>query len=159
MSNEVISHKCSYAPIPCISQDKNHPGWGSCRTCTGAETCHDGFQEDFHPRPNHVWEAKATFEYAVMTWRVELPSYQPGTKRWWLTVWAGGREFVTSCNENPFDRQLDKQGVLAERYAKERALMEMVQELSRHLSAAVDVSYGINSQTLTILRRKSGSWG
>jgi len=157
--SEDKTYKCFYMPIEGVREDSNHPGLGSCRTCTQGETCPDRFQEEFHPKPNHVWEAKATFEYAVMTWRVELPIHKDGTKRWWLTVWAGGHEFCTSCNENPFDLKLDSMGVLAERYAKERAFMQMTQELSSHLSAAVDASYGINSQTLTILRRKTGSWG
>lgn len=157
MSNEQA--KCSYIPISSIREDKNHPGWGSCRTCTGVETCIHRLQEDFRPKPNHTWEAKATFEYAVMMWREEKALQNDGTNYWWLTVWAGGYEFVTSCKENPFDLTLDQQGILAERYAKERALLEMVQLISNRLSAAVDLSYGINSQTITILRRKSGSWG
>lgn len=154
-----LTYLCPYSPVENVKADPNHPGLGSCRTCTGVETCLDRLQGDFHPQPNHVWEAKATFEYAVMTWREELPTHEGMSGTWWLTVWAGGHEFVTSCRENPFDLKLDSQGVLAERYAKERALMVMIQELSRHLSAAVDASDGIDSLTLTILRRKTGSWG
>jgi hypothetical protein len=158
---ENTTNPCPYIPVDGIAADKNHPGLGSCRTCIGIYDCPTRLQETFYPRPNHTWEAKATFEYATLLWVKEIPPMKTQRARWWLTVWIGGSEFVTDCAEKEDDYKCDASGRFAEEAAKKRALMDMIEELSSSLIAAVSVPHGINSLTLTILRTKdgSGAWG